>query len=363
MPEGTADLLREKHVIKDYLSDIHKLKDLRDINNRTRERLTFSLRREADQAERAQREEYQFHTMSPMEDFLRPEATDTSRQTGYEHGHVRSLLKLDVFGPAASVAAEAERAIGLVPPSPNRDRFKTTEPHRCGSPNTVNSRSSTASSYAFPKVLQQGRHSLSKRTLRFTQTTTNGNKLDIADLARSSANSGSGDLVDMHAMHGMFHQSSNPIVAPSSSRRDLSSPSPSAADEKLMLNFRKTFSNPTTALLLPPASNTNRMSAGDLGYHGPAISAADRLPMDPLLKRTLYAKTYKKNQEVRSMQHFFMTVKMLMVFYIARQDKKEMMKDLHREVKRQQAQQRLAEQERKAVRDFERHLVLAKIQA
>ncbi len=47
-----------------------------------------------------------------MEDFIRPEATDSARLTGYEHGHVRSLLKLDVYGPASSMLASQERSMG-----------------------------------------------------------------------------------------------------------------------------------------------------------------------------------------------------------------------------------------------------------
>ncbi len=185
--------------------------------------------------------------------------------------------------------------------------------------------------------MQNGRNKLEKRTLRYSNSF---KQFDPADLPGSGGGNGSDSrMIDMSAMHDMFHQSSNPI---SSGNTATGGGRVGTADDKIMMNFRNTFQhNPTTAQLLPPTSSSQRMSAGTLGYHGPAISAADRLPMDPLLKRTLWSKAYKQGE----------------------QDKKEMSKSLKKELRHQRQQQILAETERKAMRDFEKHLVLAKIQA
>ena len=46
--------------------------------------------------EKAEIEELQFNNLAPIEDFLRPTSVTTPRQTGYETGHIRSLLKTDI---------------------------------------------------------------------------------------------------------------------------------------------------------------------------------------------------------------------------------------------------------------------------
>jgi hypothetical protein len=63
----------------------------------------------------------------PLEDFVRPEDSCTRRSTGYEKGHIRSMLKLDTYGPVSSVVAWKNRDLGIVPFSPNFDRFLVSE--------------------------------------------------------------------------------------------------------------------------------------------------------------------------------------------------------------------------------------------
>lgn len=266
-------MLKERIKLKDYLSDMHKLKDMDDINTLKKSRLTFSRRRFEEAKEHDDLEAYKYNTMKPLDDFVQPEDPSVKRSTGYEPGNIRSLLKLDVFGPASSKRAEHERAIGKAPPSPNINRIAVVEdrvssadtrPSRINSAETRNSRDSdsTYNSYEFTKV-RDSKFMKSKRSLRL------GTKPEF-------------DSVDLTHMRDMFHESSNKIP-----------------DDKEMVNFMKTFNNPVTSEMVehndPGAS---RVRPGTLGFHGNAISTADRLPMDPLLKRTLWFKTYQKNEKV-----------------------------------------------------------------
>jgi hypothetical protein len=286
--------LNEKRLVKDFLCDVHKLKDLKDINKKQKDRLTFSIRMEKDKQEGAAHEEYKFNTLRPLEDFIRPEDTNSPRQTGYEHGHIRSLLKLDVYGPASSQLANRERAIGKVPRTPNMDRYSVSEAANgpC-SPTSRVSTASTVSSYEFAEV-RGGKNTMAKRALKY-------NTNDHSSLFGTAVNGSSN--VDMRQMHNMFHQSSNSIV----DERDVllvtrSSPAAAvAAGDKLMVNFHHTFSNPTTAALLTQegrrrTSSTLPESCGS--FQGRGISSVDRLPLDPLLKRTLWFKTFTKNEQV-----------------------------------------------------------------
>jgi len=59
-----------------------------------------------------------------VDDFLRPEDPTRPRSVGYSKGHVRNLLKLDVYGEKSSQEAREQREMGLLPPSPNVDRYK-----------------------------------------------------------------------------------------------------------------------------------------------------------------------------------------------------------------------------------------------
>ena len=256
-------MLKERIKLKDYLSDMHKLKDMDDINTLKKSRLTFSRRRFEDAKMHQEMEDYKYNTMKPIDDFVQPEDPSVKRNTGYEPGNIRSLLKLDVFGPASSKRAEHERAIGKAPPSPNVNRIAVIE-DRVNSAETRHSSASesTYNSYEFAKVKDR-KHMKSKRALRL------GTKPEF-------------DSVDLKHMRDLFHESSNKDI-----------------DDKEMVNFMKTFNNPITSEMVEHNDpHASRVKPGTLGYHGTAISTADRLPMDPLLKRTLWFKTYQKNEKV-----------------------------------------------------------------
>jgi hypothetical protein len=59
-----------------------------------------------------------------MGDFLQPEDPTRPRSVGYGKGHVRNLLKLDTYGEKSSEEARVQREMGMLPPSPNIDRYR-----------------------------------------------------------------------------------------------------------------------------------------------------------------------------------------------------------------------------------------------
>lgn len=62
------------------------------------------------------------------EDFIQPSDPVNERKTGYNKGHIRSLLELDTYGPNQSIDVNAKRSDGSLPSSPNTDRFSTGSP-------------------------------------------------------------------------------------------------------------------------------------------------------------------------------------------------------------------------------------------
>lgn len=147
---------REKN--KNLLGDMHQLKDPKDIDKS--KKFTRSILFEKDQEESMTLKDYQFQTLKPVEDFVRPDDQFSPRQTGYEHGHIRSLLKLDTYGPSGSRSISREREQGNLPRSPNVDRHIVVSPTttlRLSPENSLSeSRGSTAGSTnyngAFPSL-------------------------------------------------------------------------------------------------------------------------------------------------------------------------------------------------------------------
>jgi len=153
--------------MKNLIGDMHQLKDFKDIDKS--KKFTRSILFEKNQQDSMTLKDYQFQTLKPVEDFVRPEDQFSPRQTGYEHGHIRSLLKLDTYGPAGSRAISRERDQGNKPRSPNVDRHLVISPAsttRANGNGSLSSRASTAGSTnyngAFPslKSLRRDRDSL-----------------------------------------------------------------------------------------------------------------------------------------------------------------------------------------------------------
>ena len=86
--ECTTDYFNQKHLIRDYLNTMHPYSDPLDRGR------TYS-------KSRLQIKDKDLSPL-PMGDFLQPEDVTRPRSTGYNSGHVRSMLKLDNFGPEAA---------------------------------------------------------------------------------------------------------------------------------------------------------------------------------------------------------------------------------------------------------------------
>ena len=69
---------------------------------------------------------------SSVEDFLQPRSLTGSRSTGYNRGHIRSILELDTFGPHHSEVVTDARLNGTLPMSPNIDRNRSPTGSRSG---------------------------------------------------------------------------------------------------------------------------------------------------------------------------------------------------------------------------------------
>lgn len=237
-PETTSSLLHEGMVLNDFLSGMHGLKDQKDLDASKVKRVVFSRRKEIDAVEKEDREETLFNSLPPIEDFIRPRSSTTPRQTGYDSGHIRSLLKSDTFGPASSSQTSSERTRGLLPPhSPNVDRFRGD---------------------ARAMTLSRSKTLLSRAATRSHPPHT----------ANSAATSSVGSVT---TMKDLFHDTSNVyfdfdgLNRTGSGRLDLS----------------------------------GRPSEGTLGYHGPAYSSQERLLVDPLLKRNTWHKSYVQSVKDR----------------------------------------------------------------
>lgn len=111
--ECTSDYFNQKHLIRDYLSSMHPYSDPDDRGR------TYTVSRLATR-------EKQLDPL-PMSDFLSPEDPTRPRSTGYTHGHVRSMLHFDNFGPHSAERNRHAREVGLLPDSPNIDREAAIE--------------------------------------------------------------------------------------------------------------------------------------------------------------------------------------------------------------------------------------------
>lgn len=69
---------------------------------------------------------------STVEDFIQPKTLTARRNTGYNRGHIRSILDLDTFGPHHSQVVTYERLSGSLPISPNIDRNHSPVGSRSG---------------------------------------------------------------------------------------------------------------------------------------------------------------------------------------------------------------------------------------
>lgn len=227
--------------MRDFLTDLHPLKDVRGLNIGKK---------------------YNFSRVStatidpdvpPLDDFVRPNDVISPRSTGYTQGHMRSLLHFDTFGPQSSRIATLGREIGLLPESPNVDRYsKKNEDRRSASASAASSRCSTSSSNNLP-------------SFRASQS-----RARLAKFSREG--------LDMP--HSLQFDEIQQLFHPSMSTSNLHHNSSAYSTSKTI-------------------GEQSKVSVGTLGYHGRAISVEDRLIAgDPFVTRTLWFKSYQQRIKV-----------------------------------------------------------------
>lgn len=118
--ESTSDYFNQKHLVRDYLYDMHPYYDPHDIGGTVYNRSILKIREE--QRDKSNYDD-DIHDKEVMEDFLEASDPIRPRSTGYSRGHLRSIAKVDTFGPADSLEKTLKRELGLLPP-PNPNRYK-----------------------------------------------------------------------------------------------------------------------------------------------------------------------------------------------------------------------------------------------
>jgi hypothetical protein len=143
-PESLTEQLNERRNVNILLKGMHGLKDLDDLDQKKAARITFSINSAKDKKEREEHADLMYKNLLPLEDFVRPEYTESPRHTGYESGHIRSLLKTNTYGPSSSSLASLERELGLLPEhTPSIDRYRKDSEIRSEAGSTLGSRGSS----------------------------------------------------------------------------------------------------------------------------------------------------------------------------------------------------------------------------
>lgn len=123
-PESTSDVFKQKHEVRHYLDTMHPYVDPQDKYRKfTKSRLVNG--------------NHELDSNTKHGDFLNPRSSSSGQQrtTGYNRGHIRSVLQLDTFGPEHSREIELKRDIGLLPDSPNPDRNRDLRLEVCAEMN------------------------------------------------------------------------------------------------------------------------------------------------------------------------------------------------------------------------------------
>jgi hypothetical protein len=133
IPESPSLEMLQQKELKDLLAGMHPTKDPQDIDDLKKSRLTFSRLSSKKEHDKQSLDEYHFKNMNPLEDFVRPGSSGNPRFTGYESGHIRSLFKLDTYGPTQSRGRSTQKKNrqpkeGETLPVPNPDRYARLSP-------------------------------------------------------------------------------------------------------------------------------------------------------------------------------------------------------------------------------------------
>jgi hypothetical protein len=296
MPESASGAVHQRQIMRDLLGEMHQLKDFADIDKS--KKFTRSILFEKSLRDSKELEEYHFTNMKPLDDFIRPDSPASPRETGYNSGHIRSILKLDVYGPASSASTNREREQGSKPLSPNVDRHVILDPAymlRTSSPQdrvgTGDSRASSATSTSYNGAFP------SLKTLRRSRGSSITGGLDGVD------NTGS--------MQGLFHSTSNAALGGTGGMGGTGGHGGRLLVEKGEPGV--SFSG-TTGILFAgrrPGTGASRAStAGSRGHFpvqtftGVAITEDERMQGgDPFLRRTSWYRNYAEEQKVCHIRH------------------------------------------------------------
>jgi hypothetical protein len=313
--ECTTDFFNQKHLIRDYLSTMHPYSDPDD---RGRTYSTSRLKRENGQLDPL-----------PMGDFIQPEDATRPRSTGYTHGHVRSMLHLDNFGPNDAQRNRLAREVGLLPDSPNIDRERVIERARDGSRSPSPTPSfrpdspggSTVSTVEDEQPPRRRPHTSNNDTadmylphLRTNNYQSNNFEVPHPDYARPGSPSEQ-ERLTQGELGGLMPDQGTETVRIKRAHTSTGGSRPSSrgpgsvayednADDKSRASRKSETSRgayrPTVA---PPNPNTQ---TGKLGYHGKAVGKPERLMVDPVSRGIEW---YSKHAEKRKIATLRRTVK------------------------------------------------------
>lgn len=141
-----------KHLVRNLLPDMHPVSDKKDLCP-PKFGYNFS---------KIKRAEPELRTS--VEDFLQPKDQTHERKTGYNPGHIRTILQLDTFGPSHSEEVTEQRVAGTLPMSPNLDRNRSPASSKkddassgiwVGDEMSMDSPGSTKSPVGSPKIKTQ----------------------------------------------------------------------------------------------------------------------------------------------------------------------------------------------------------------
>jgi hypothetical protein len=118
--DSCSHYIQQKHQMRDLLPTMHPISDPRDISP---PKFGYNFPRKT-------REHSELR--SSVEDFIQPKSLTGRRSTGYNRGHIRSILELDTFGPQHSEVVTDARLSGSLPLSPNIDRNRSPTGSRSG---------------------------------------------------------------------------------------------------------------------------------------------------------------------------------------------------------------------------------------
>lgn len=358
-PESASAFVHTMNLNKNLLEGMHSLKDPKDIDKN--KNFTRSILFEKQEKERQELERYHFEHMAPLEDFIRPDDQTSQRQTGYADGHIRSMLKLDTYGPAGSASVLKGRSTGQLPPSPNLDRHAIVSPQYPLRPSKTpvhvpaGSAESVASNNSIPTMSDD---SCSHYTGAFPSLRAFRKSMSIdhqershAGVSPTAASAGSSASSRRHSTNANGNQHDyviQDLFHPSSATLTNDPPDSRGRSPSVRISSPSTtsFAGP---ILSPPGSRSGLRSASsnfgsrgsarfpDQTFAGKAITEKERILKDPFLRRGAWFKSYEKRVENEKASKQYRKQKM--------QYRKE--------------QQELARSERDVIKDFENHLVLA----